>query len=60
MELANPPEALVVSSDRVSLSCLKALRDLKLKVTRDVSVVAMDGTPETACANPPLTAMEIP
>jgi DNA-binding LacI/PurR family transcriptional regulator len=60
MELANPPEALVVSSDRASLGCLKALRDLKLKVPRDISVVAMDGTPETAFANPPLTAVEIP
>jgi DNA-binding LacI/PurR family transcriptional regulator len=60
MELASPPDALVVSSDRASLGCLKALRDLKLKVPRDVSVVAMDGTPETAFADPPLTAVEIP
>lgn len=60
MELPSPPDALVVSSDRASLGCLKALRDLKLKVPRDIGVVAMDGTPETAFAHPPLTAVEIP
>jgi DNA-binding LacI/PurR family transcriptional regulator len=60
MELSPPPEALVVNSDRASLGCLKALRDLKLKVPRDIGVVAIDGTRETAFANPPLTAVEIP
>jgi DNA-binding LacI/PurR family transcriptional regulator len=60
MDLPAPPDALVVSSDRASLGCLKALRDLKIKVPRDISVVAMDGTPETAFAHPPLTAVEIP
>lgn len=60
MELSRPPEALVVTSDRASLGCLKALRDLKIRAPRDIGVVAMDGTPETAFANPPLTAVEIP
>ncbi len=60
MALPHPPEALVVNSDRASLGCLKALRDLKLKVPRDIGVVAIDGTRETAFANPPLTAVEIP
>ena len=54
------PEALIVTGDRASLGCLKALSDLKLKIPRDIGVLAMDGTPETAFANPPLTAVEIP
>jgi LacI family transcriptional regulator len=54
------PEALVVTGDRASLGCLKALLDLKLKIPADVGVVTMDGTHETAFANPPLTAVEIP
>jgi DNA-binding LacI/PurR family transcriptional regulator len=33
---------------------------LKLNVPRDVGVLAMDGTRETAFADPPLTAVEIP
>jgi len=54
------PEALIVTGDRASLGCLKALADLKIKIPRDMAVLAMDGTPETAFANPPLTAVEIP
>lgn len=60
MERKTRPEALVVTGDRASLGCLKALHDLGLKVPRDMGVVAMDGTSETAFANPPLTAIEIP
>ena len=60
MELSRSPDALVVSSDGAALGCLKALRDLKVKVPRDIGVVALDGTRETAFAHPPLTAVEIP
>ena len=60
MERKARPEALVVTGDRASLGCLKALVDLKVRVPRDVGVIAMDGTRETAFANPPLTAVEIP
>lgn len=60
MELAARPEALVVTGDRASLGCLKALNDLRIRVPRDAGVVALDGTSETAFANPALTAVEIP
>jgi len=60
MELSPRPDALVVSSDRASLGCMKALADLKFKVPRDIGVLALDGTRETAFAHPPLTAVEIP
>lgn len=60
MDRTARPEALVVTGDRASLGCLKALHDLELKVPRDVGVIAMDGTSETAFANPSLTAIEIP
>ncbi len=59
-ELSPRPEALIVTGDRASLGCMKALADLKLKIPRDIGVLAMDGTPETAFASPPLTAVEIP
>jgi LacI family transcriptional regulator len=54
------PDALIVTGDRASLGCLKALADLKLKVPKDIGVLTIDGTPETAFANPSLTAVEIP
>jgi LacI family transcriptional regulator len=60
MERKWRPEALIITGDRASLGSLKALRELKLRVPRDVGVLAMDGTRETAFADPPLTAVEIP
>ena len=60
MERRNRPDALIITGDRASLGSLKALRELKLAVPRDVGVLAMDGTRETAFADPPLTAVEIP
>ena len=53
-------DALVITGDRASLGSLKALSELKVAVPGDLGVVAMDGTPETAFANPGLTAVEIP
>ncbi|HXB72205.1 MAG TPA: substrate-binding domain-containing protein [Candidatus Acidoferrales bacterium] len=60
MQYGNRPEALIVTGDRVSLGSLKAPRELELNVPRDAGVLAMDGTRETAFADPPLTAVEIP
>jgi DNA-binding LacI/PurR family transcriptional regulator len=42
------PDALIITGDRASLGSLKALRELRLAVPRDVGVLAMDGTRETA------------
>lgn len=60
MERKHRPEALIITGDRASLGSLKALREMRLNVPRDVGVLAMDGTRETAFADPPLTAVEIP
>ncbi len=60
VQLSPRPEVLIVTGDRASLGCLKAMADLKLKVPKDISVFTIDGTPETAFANPSLTAVEIP
>lgn len=60
MENRKRPQALIVTGDRASLGCLKALRELKLAVPRDVGILTIDGTRETAFADPPLSAVEIP
>ena len=60
MDRPQRPDALIVTGDRASLGCLKALSDLKIKIPGDLGVLAMDGTRETAFANPSLTAVEIP
>jgi LacI family transcriptional regulator len=54
------PDALVVPSDRSALGALKALRDLKMSVPEDIGLLVLDGTRETAFANPPLTSIDVP
>jgi hypothetical protein len=54
------PEALIITGGRTCLGSLKALRELKSLVLRDVAALAMDGTSESAFADPPLTSVEIP
>jgi LacI family transcriptional regulator len=39
---------------------MKALRELRVKVPEDIGLLVLDGTTETAFANPPLTAVEVP
>jgi len=52
--------ALLCMSDRVALVALDWLRERKLSVPDQVSVVGFDGVPETARSNPPLTTIVQP
>jgi len=54
------PDALIVPSDRSAVGAMKALRELRVKVPEDIGLLVLDGTTETAFANPPLTAVEVP
>lgn len=54
------PDALIVPSDRSAIGALKATRDLKVRVPEDIGLLALDGTSESAFANPALTAIEVP
>jgi DNA-binding LacI/PurR family transcriptional regulator len=54
------PDALIVPSDRSAMGALKALRDLHVRVPEDIGVLVLDGTKESAFADPPLTAVEVP
>lgn len=53
-----PPTAIVCFNDVVALGLLKGLRDLGLRVGRDVSVAGFDDIPEAALAYPALTSVE--
>ena len=53
------PDAFVVSSDRMALGVLRALRAKSLSVPADVSVVGFDDL-EAESANPPLTTIRQP
>jgi LacI family transcriptional regulator len=63
MEAENPPSAIICSSLITALGCCRALRDLKLRVGEDVSVIAHDDAinaikPETL--SPALTTTSSP
>lgn len=48
---------LVVANDQMALGAIRALREHKLRVPDDVSVIGFDDTPESAYFDPPLTTI---
>jgi LacI family transcriptional regulator, galactose operon repressor len=57
---AEPPTAIIVSSDKMSLATLEVARDLGLNVPRDLSLISFDDTPIARFAVPPLTSVDQP
>ena len=58
--LAEPPTAIIVSSDKMSLATLEVARDLGLSVPGDLSLICFDDTPIARFAVPPLTSVDQP
>ncbi len=52
-----PPSAVFVASDAVAFGAMKALRERRLRIPRDVSVAGFDDLPLSAYATPPLTTV---
>lgn len=57
---ADPPTAIVASSDQMSLAALEIARSQGLQVPRDLSIVSFDDTPIVKFSVPPLTAIRQP
>ncbi|MFW6059264.1 MAG: LacI family DNA-binding transcriptional regulator [Phycisphaeraceae bacterium] len=53
------PTALIVYNDTMALGVLDAARQRGLRVPRDLSLVSIDGIPETAESDPPLTTVAV-
>jgi LacI family transcriptional regulator len=60
LELAEPPTAIIASSDKMSLATLEVARDLGLSVPGDLSLISFDDTPIARFAVPPLTSVDQP
>jgi LacI family transcriptional regulator len=58
--LAEPPTAIIASSDKMSLATLEVARDLGLSVPGDLSLISFDDTPIARFAVPPLTSVDQP
>ncbi len=52
--------AIFAVSDAVAIGAMKALREEKIKIPEEMSIVGFDGIDDTAYTEPPLTTMEIP
>jgi len=60
LALAEPPTAIIASSDKMSLATLDVARDLGLSVPGDLSLISFDDTPIARFAVPPLTSVDQP
>ena len=58
--LAHKPDAVFVASDTMALGALRALREAKISVPKDIALVGFDDLPHAATADPPLTTVRQP
>ncbi len=60
MQLPDPPTAIFASNDVSAFGVLDALRDLRLRVPDEISLVGFDDIPAAAEIRPPLTTVRQP
>jgi DNA-binding LacI/PurR family transcriptional regulator len=60
MTVSNPPEAIFVANNLMTLGALRALRELHIRVPEDVALVGFDDMPWSGDLYSPLTAVSQP
>lgn len=60
LERADPPTAILASSDQMALGAYEAVRQQGLRIPDDASIVGFDDLPETRWTSPPLTTVRQP
>jgi len=60
LSLTNPPTAAVAFNDMVAIGIIEGVKEMGLKVPRDLSVVGFDDTIIASVTDPPLTTMAQP
>ena len=59
MRLTYPPDALFCASDSIAVGALEALRELRLRVPEDISLVGFDNRHFAQYQRPPLTTIAL-
>lgn len=60
LAMENPPTALFVTNNLMTLGCLQELHDRGVKIPDDMALVGFDDMPWAVALNPPLTAVRQP
>jgi LacI family transcriptional regulator len=60
MDLPDPPTAIFCSNDRMAVGCYEALKERRLSIPADVSVIGYDDEEIARHLTPPLTTLVLP
>lgn len=60
MELDNPPEAILATSDMIAFGAMEAIKDQGLKIPEDIAVVGFDNVKMSNLVDPKLTTVDMP
>lgn len=53
------PECYFCTNDIITFGCIKALREFKVRVPQDLSIIGFDNLPMSAAMDPPLTTIDV-
>lgn len=59
MELALPPTAIFCQNDRMAVGCYEALKEMRLSIPDDISVIGYDDDEIARHVSPPLTTVNL-
>ncbi|MEM7613957.1 MAG: LacI family DNA-binding transcriptional regulator [Pseudomonadota bacterium] len=60
MALPSPPTAIFCQNDRMAIGCYEALKEMRLVIPTDVSVIGFDDDETARHLSPPLSSMILP
>ncbi len=60
IELPNPPRAVLIANNLMTLGALQTIHERKLRIPDEVAVIGFDDMPWATSLNPPLTAIAQP
>lgn len=60
LAMRKPPDALFTCNHLLTVGALKAIKEKKLRIPKDIALIGFDDLPWTSCFDPPLTMIAQP
>jgi LacI family transcriptional regulator len=60
LEERNRPSAVILANDQMAFGAVKAIREARLKIPKDVALISFDNVPLCSYFEPSITSIEIP